>query len=260
MVIVAAFQIKLRELKENYEIVKNQCEELRDKNVDFLCLPEKWNSIDTSLELIGDDSSFLKEVSNLSKKYGLYIILGALSEKSEDKTYVTSYFFDNKGKLLGKQRKIHLYSFENRRYSKGTEFKIFDTEFGKIGIAVCFDLNAFPEVARAFALKGTDIIFNPVMVYEEGIENWHIYLKSRALENRLPIVGVNSIGKAPSGHIVSGESLLISFKKGHESPAKLNFKFGKKSEEELIISDIDLDYPRKIRKKRLAEMQEFKIN
>ena len=259
MVKIAAFQIRLRNLKDNFEKIKEHCDYLKDENVEILCLPEKWNAIDKTSETVADDSSFLKEVSNLSKKIKMYIILGALSEKVQDNYYVTAYLFDKNGKILGKQRKIHLYSFETKKFSKGSEFKIFDTDFGKIGIAVCFDLNAFPEVARAFALKGTDIIFNPVMVFEQGIENWHIYLKSRALENRMPIVGVNSVGKSPLGNNITGESLIISFKKGHESPAKLKFTHGKKSEEEMLITDIDLEYPRKIRTKRLAEIQEFKI-
>ena len=259
MVKIAAFQIKLRNIEDNLEKIKECCEIIKNKGVQILCLPEKWNQIDFEPEIISDDDPFLEEVSNISKKYKLHIVLGALPEQDSDKIYVTSYFFDKNGEILGKQRKIHLYSFESKKYSKGDKFKIFNTEFGKIGIAICFDLNAFPEVARAFALKGTDLIFNPVMVFEDGIENWHIYLKSRALENRIPIVGVNSIGKTPRGFNLTGESLLIQFKKGHESPAKLSFHNGKKSEEEIIISEIDISYPKIIRKKRLAEIQEFKI-
>ena len=259
MVKVASLQIKLRNIEENFEKIKEYGEKLRDENVDILCLPEKWNATSISYKTVTDDSSFLRDMSNFSRKYNIYVILGALGEKVKDKVYVTAYLFDKKGDIIGKQRKIHLYAFETKRFSKGSEFKVFETDFGKIGIAVCFDLNAFPEVGRAFALKGTDIIFNPVMVFEEGIENWHIYLKSRALENRMPIVGVNSVGKAPLGNSVTGESLIIGFKRGFESPAKLELNYGKKSEEEMIITDIDLEYPRKIRARRLAEIQEFKI-
>ena len=259
MVKIASFQIKLRNIQENFEKIKEQGEKLKDENVEILCLPEKWNATSTPPETVSDESSFLKDISNFAKKYNIYIILGALAEKEQDKIYVTAYFINKNGKIMGKQRKIHLYSFETKKFSKGSEFRIFETDFGKIGIAICFDLNAFPEVGRAFALKGTDIIFNPVMVFEEGIENWHIYLKSRALENRMPIVGVNSVGKSPMGNSVTGESLMISFKKGYESPAKLKLNYGKKAKEEIIITDIDLEYPRKIRVKRLAEIQEFKM-
>ncbi len=259
MVKIAAFQIKIASLEDNYIKLEEICKKLQDQNVDILCLPEKWSQTNKKPEYIDDKSPFLEKIANLSKKFKIYIILGALSEKENDKSYVTSYFYHKNGELLGKQRKIHLYSFESKYYAKGSEFKIFETEFGKIGITICFDLNAFPEVARALALKGVDLIFNPVMVFEAGIENWHIYLKSRALENRLPIVGVNSVGKSPMGNNLTGESLIIKFKKGHESPAKMKYEMGKKSEEDLIISNIDLEYPRQIRKKRLAEIQDFKI-
>jgi len=259
MVKIASFQIKLRDIKENFEKIREFGEKLSDENVEILCLPEKWNATSSPPETISDESSFLKEIANFAKKYNIYVVLGALAEKAQEKIYVTAYLIDKKGEIMGKQRKIHLYSFEAKKFSKGSEFKVFETDFGKIGIAVCFDLNAFPEVGRAFAIKGTDIIFNPVMVFEEGIENWHIYLKSRALENRMPIVGVNSVGKSPMGNNLTGESLIIGFKKGYESPAKLKLSYGKKGKEEMIITNIDLDYPRKIRAKRLAEIQEFKM-
>jgi len=259
MVKVAAFQIKIASFNDNFKKIEDKCKKLQDENVDILCLPEKWSQTDVKPEYINDDHPFLNKISNLAKKYKIYIILGALSEKENESSFVTSYFFGKHGELLGKQRKIHLYSFESKYYARGSEFKIFDTEFGKIAITICFDLNAFPEVARALALKGVDLIFNPVMVFESGIENWHIYLKSRALENRLPLVGVNGVGKSPMGTNLTGESLIIKFRKGHESPAKMKFELGKKSEEDLIISNIDLDYPRQIRQKRLAEIQDFKI-
>ena len=259
MVKVAAFQIKIASFQENLKKIKEKCKELSDQDVDILCLPEKWNQTEVKPDYIDDESPLLDNIADLARKFNLYIVLGAVSEKDGDKSFVTSYFFSKEGKLLGKQRKIHLYSFESKYYAKGSEFKIYDTEFGKIAITICLDLNAFPEVARALALKGVDLIFNPVMVFESGIENWHIYLKSRALENRLPIVGVNGVGKSPMGSTLTGESLIISFRKGHESPAKMKYQIGKKSEEEIIISKINLDYPRQIRKKRLAEIQDFKI-
>ena len=157
MVKVAAFQIKIASLEDNFLKLEENCENLRDQNVDILCLPEKWSQTDVKPEYINDNGPFLKRISELAKKYNIYIVLGALSEKEDENSYVTSYFFDNKGKCLGKQRKIHLYSFESKYYAKGSEFKIFDTEFGKIGINICFGRH-HPLNWMMYGLNGAEIV------------------------------------------------------------------------------------------------------
>ncbi|MHA1379950.1 MAG: nitrilase-related carbon-nitrogen hydrolase [Candidatus Helarchaeota archaeon] len=259
MVNICVLQIKVRSSEENYEKIEELLLEAQSKNVEIACLPEKWNASELMAPIEEENGNTFKFLSKMAKKFDMYLVGGAISIKKDNENYVVSYVFDPNGKCIGAQKKIHLYSYENKYIKSGNELEIIKTKFGPIGVAICFDLNAFPEIGRSFALNGVNLIFNPSMIYDVGIENWHIYLKARALENRMPIVGINSVGKAPSGHLLTGESIIISFYKGHQSPAKLKIIQGPKNKEKLIFANLDLSYPMEIRKKRLSYVKSFSI-
>ena len=105
-------------------------------------------------------------LSSLAKKLNIYIIGGSIPEKEGNKIFNTSFRFDKKGKLIGKHRKIHLFDIdikgklsvkESDYISPGDKVTILDTEYCKIGIAICYDMR-FPELIRKMALEGTQII------------------------------------------------------------------------------------------------------
>ena len=267
---VAAIQNKKTSKEETFDRVEKLIQEAANANVDIACLSERWNlpglevanlkqfdRLDFKKYFEPQEGDTLQKLSEWAKENSIYLIGGAILENIGDKNYSVSPFFDRSGKLIGKQYKIHLYGIENRFLDRGNEFKFFKTEFGIISMAICFDFNAFPEVARYLAVNGADLVFNPSLIRREGLESWHIYLKARALENRLPVVGCNGIGKNGFGGVFTGECLIIDFQVGHESPAKLKIRQGKKSEEQIVIGDLNLEYARKIRKKRLSERIEF---
>jgi len=259
LVKVGVIQIKIRNPQENFEKIEDFMTEAKNNQAEVVCLPEKWNTTGPMSPIEEESGETYNFLSKMARKFEIYLVGGAITINSNKENFVISYIFDPNGNCIGKQKKIHLYSYENKYVKSGNELEIIKTKFGLIGVAICFDLNAFPEIGRSFALNGVNLIFNPSMIYDVGIENWHIYLKARALENRMPIIGINSVGKAPSGHSLTGESIIIGFYKGHQSPAKLKIIQGKKNEEQLIFADLDLSYPMEIRKKRLSNMRTFKI-
>ncbi|MFX1451253.1 MAG: carbon-nitrogen hydrolase family protein [Promethearchaeota archaeon] len=259
MVKIGVLQLQIRKDEDNFNKIEELINEAKEKGIEIVCLPEKWNAKAALDPIENKEGNVFQFLSKIAKKYKIFIVGGAILVKIDDKNYVVSYVFDNNGKCIGNQRKIHLYSYENQYITSGSELELINTELGIIGVAICFDLNAFPEVGRAYALNGADIVFNPSMISEVGIENWHIYLKARALENRMPVVGVNGVGKSPAGNLMTGESIIIGFHKGHESPAKLKIIQGEKNKEQLIFADLDLKYPQKIRQNRLSNIKSFKI-
>ncbi len=259
MVKIGVLQLQVRKDKENFEKIEELINEAKNKNIDIVCLPEKWNAKSPLEPIENENGSVFKFLSKMAKNYKLYVIGGAIVVNLDEKKYVISYIFDKNGKCIGAQRKIHLYSYENQYITSGSELELINTDFGLIGVAICFDLNAFPEVGRAYALNGASIVFNPSMIPVNGIENWHIYLKARVLENRMPVVGINSVGGSPAGNVLTGESIIIGFHKGHETPAKLKIIKGEKNKEQLIFADLDLQYPQKLREKRFSNIKSFKI-
>lgn len=256
---ICALQTRIEEKVALFPKVENLIAQAAKQEVDAICLPEKWTQYDLNDPHAIDFKTSEKFLSSMAKEHGVYVIGGAVIEQSEEGEFVTSYIFDRSGENIGKQRKVHLYLMEPKLYKRGRTFRTFQTDFGVVGVAVCFDLNAFPEVGRAFAQHGVDLMFNPVMVSDAGIENWHIYMKARTLENRMPICGVNPVGTSPFGNVIPGESIIIGFKKGHTTPAKLDVSIGKKNQEDVLIKEIDLKYAKKLRTARLSEMVPFEF-
>jgi predicted amidohydrolase len=254
---VAGIQISKEETKEkNIEKAYKLSKEAADKEVDMVCFPEKWNikNGDPLKDSEEEDGPSIRCLERIASENGIYVLGGSIWEKEGKKYYNKSRLFDRSGNCIGLHRKIHLYKFEKMVFTPGDRLEPCKTEFGKVGMTICFDL-AFPEVARILTLKGADIILNPSFIVSSGIENWHIYLKARALENRMPIVSVNAVSNERD-EVWPGSSLIIGFKEGYESPSKLELTEAS-SEEEIITANLNLEFARKIREIRLAERSEI---
>lgn len=251
---VAAVQSKMYDNKEKImEKIKYQIEKASKFGANIVCLSERWNMLTGTIK---DDPEMLDGISNkslslIAEEFGIYIVGGAIWQEKGNKYIITSSLFNDKGERIGLQQKQHLYLFEKEFFEPGGELKLFKTKWGNLGILICFDMT-FPESPRKLVLNGADILFTPVMIREEGIENWHRYLKVRSLENRIPIVGVNIVGET-SNKRYTGESLIIDFKKGYISPSKLDISIGKKNESDVIIKEINLKFTKKLREIRLKE-------
>ena len=223
-------------------------------NPDIICLPERWtpffNDIPQNIqEERGDNYEFIKD---LAKKYEISLLSGAIWEKrnSQKKPSITCYYFNNKGEEIGRQDKIHLYSYEQGIFEPGRVLNIFKLGESKFAILICFDI-AFYETPRLAAENEADILLSPTQIREEGMHNWNIYLQARALENRIPIVACNSVGSFNKRKFL-GTSKIISFVKNFISPSKLKIVEGPK-DSGYIFDNIDLKFPRKIRKIRFNE-------
>jgi predicted amidohydrolase len=228
----------------------------KHKKNEIVCLPERWvpfskNLIENLQEERGDDYVFVK---NLARKYTINIISGAIWENraNSEKPAITCYFFDENGEEIGRQDKIHLYASEQEQFKPGKELNLFKIDKSYyFAILICFDM-AFFETPRVAVENGADILFSPTQIRENGMFNWDIYLKARALENRVPIVACNTCGKYLRRRFL-GESKIISFLKGSVSPSKLKIVEGPSGSSGFIFDDIDLDFPRKLRSIRLNE-------
>ncbi|MFX1377822.1 MAG: carbon-nitrogen hydrolase family protein [Promethearchaeota archaeon] len=226
------------------------------KYCDIICLPERWvpylkNPTQNFQEQRGTDYSFVK---NLAKEYNIKFISGGIWEKrtSSKKPAITCYFFDENGEEIGRQDKIHLYGYEREQFEPSKELQLFKfNDSYSFAILICFDM-AFFETPRLAVESGADILFSPTQIRNDGMENWNVYLKARALENRVPIVACNTFGHYLRRKFL-GNSKIISFYRGNISPSKLKIMEGPKSSSGFIIDEIDLNFPRKLRKIRFKE-------
>ena len=103
-------------------------------------------------------------------------------ERDGDVVYNTAVLIDRKGNLAGKYRKVSLPREEiDGGITPGNSFPVFDTDFGKVGMMICWDVT-FPDAAKTLAMNGADVILMPIA---GG------YLKlamARALENQVFLV------------------------------------------------------------------------
>ena len=224
-----------------------------DKNSDFIVLPEMFNcpySNDKFIEYCENEktSQTLFKISELSSKNNVYILAGSIPEKEKGKLYNTSYLFDRNGKIIAKHRKMHLFDIdvkgkisfrESDVLTAGNNITVVDTEFGKIGIGICYDIR-FPELARLMTLKGASILFYPgAFNMTTGPAHWELLFRSRALDNQVYCIGVAPALNMNASYHSFGHSIITN--PWGEIIAEASEK------EELIISEINLNEIKKIR-------------
>ncbi|MFA3783490.1 nitrilase-related carbon-nitrogen hydrolase [Melioribacteraceae bacterium 4301-Me] len=186
--------------------------------------------------------------SELAKEVGSIIILN-LFEKCGDKAYDTSPIINKDGKILGLTRMIHITDYacfhEQSYYTPGdTDTPVYQTEFGKIGIAICYDRH-YPEYMRALALKGAEIVFIPqagaVGEWPDGL--FEAEMRVAAFQNGYYTALCNRVGKEEC-LTFAGESFVCNPK--GEIIARAN-----NGMEEILICDVDLSTVKESHAKKL---------
>ncbi|MGA1871137.1 MAG: nitrilase-related carbon-nitrogen hydrolase [bacterium] len=215
----------------------------RETGIHFLSFPELVGTgFDygylTSLSLSDIERSFEKIIHAFSKKakeYNVYIQCGSIVEACEGKVYNSAPLIDPAGTLLGTYHKNHLFPLMNEGdfFSPGDTPHVFTTHYGKIGIAICFDVR-FPDLFRDLALGGAEIVFVPAQFPVARINHWDILLRARAIENQYFIAGTNRVGK-DTDNIYPGHTMLLD-PVGEEIGQRLENK-----PESWVVGTCDLD-------------------
>lgn len=228
-------------------------EESVKNNADFIVLPEMFNcpySNDKFIEYSEEeqDSPTLNKISALAKKNEVYILAGSIPERESDRLYNTSYLFNRKGEIIAKHRKMHLFDIdiedqitfkESDVLTAGDEFTIANTEFGKIGIGICYDIR-FVELARIMVENKALLLFYPeAFNMATGPAHWELLFRSRALDNQVFCIGVAPALNKDASYHSYGHSIVTN--PWGEVIVQSNEK------EDLIFCEIDLDEIKKVR-------------
>ncbi|MCD6324135.1 MAG: hypothetical protein J7L55_03405 [Desulfurococcales archaeon] len=168
--------------------------------VDFVVFPELWTTgydreaIRKYAESV-DDGWSVRVLSSLAREYGVNII-STVPLREGERIYDASLLITHEG-ISGIYRKIHLFRpyRENEIFTAGKDLGLFETKLGKVGIAICYDLR-FPELFRALAMGGAEIIFVPASWGAPRSIQWRALLRGRAAENEVFLVGVNRVGRS----------------------------------------------------------------
>ncbi len=189
-----------------------------------------------------------EKLSSLAGELGVYIFGGSIPELHDGSIYNTSFIFDRRGHMIGKHRKIHLFDIdieggirfkESDTLERGNQVTVVDTEYGKIGTAICYDMR-FPELMRLMVLKGAEIIIVPAAFNTTtGPAHWEVTLRARALDNQVYYIAASPARNLNASYHAYGHSALVN--PWGEIVSQADEK------ETIIYGEIDMKYIRKIR-------------
>lgn len=251
---IAAIQMStVADKMENVRTVKTYLEKIKDENPDFVILPEMfcWPYQTENFPIYAEKEGgpVWQQLSGYAKQYGIYLIGGSMPEKdAEGNVYNTSYIFDREGKQIGKHRKVHLFDIdvkggqtfkESDTLTAGDSDTVFDTEFGKIGVMLCFDIR-FPELSRMMVNDGAKVIFVPAAFnMTTGPAHWELSFRTRALDNQIYMVGCAPARDVSAGYISWGHSIVTD---------PWGRVTGMLDENEgILLAELDMDYEEQVR-------------
>ncbi len=251
---VAALQMPVSADKmENLKTVERKLAELKDEHADFIMLPEMfccpYRTECFPVYAEEEGGPIWQALSVLARKYNVYLIGGSMPERGADgNVYNTTYIFDRNGEQIGKHRKTHLFDIdiqggqsfrESDTLTAGNTDCVFDTEFGRMGVMICFDIR-FPEMARLTVNDGAQVIFIPAAFnMTTGPAHWELSFRARALDNQVYMLGCAPMRDPSSGYTSWGHSILVN--PWGEVLAQLDEKEG------VLMGEIDLEYEKQIR-------------
>lgn len=223
--------------------------QLRD--VDFVCLSEAWIGSLTLEEK--DYKSTLDTLAKIASNNKFNLITGGLFTKRGLQTFDTCHIIDRSGSVVGffDKRFPSMAFGERDKVSAGRDLPVFTVEDVKFGIVICVDA-IYPELARAYALRGAQMVFNPSNIPHNRNALWKHITSTRAAENTVFCVYVNNTHTTyPDNRVVTGHSIVA----GPDGEVLLEGD----EEERVLRCEIDLREIDKVRERRkyLADVHEF---
>ncbi|RZK64587.1 MAG: carbon-nitrogen hydrolase [Pedobacter sp.] len=192
-----------------YEQVKFFVDAVSGYKSDFIMFPEFFNTPllepynhlpeKEAMEKLADQTEeIVKKLQEYAVSYNVNIISGSMPVKENGKLYNATYLCHRNG-LTEDYRKIHITPNEQKYYgmSGGDKIGVFDTDCGKIGILICYDVE-FPELSRIYADQGMQILFVPFLTdTQNGYTRVRHCAQARAIENECYVAIAGCVGNLP---------------------------------------------------------------
>lgn len=227
---------------------------------DFALFPEFFNAplmaennhlqeSEAIRELAKHTDLLVKKFAELAISYNINIITGSMPEIVDNQLFNAGYLCRRDG-TIDRFEKIHVTPDEVKVWGLqgGNAIRSFDTDCGKIGIMICYDIE-FPEMSRLLADEGVDLLFVPFLTdTQNGYSRVRNCARARAIENECYVAIAGSVGNLPKVHnmdIQYAQSMVFT-------PCDFPFPAnGIKAEatpntEMILIADVDIDLLREL--------------
>ena len=166
----------------------------------------------------GKIQSFLREQA---ERHGVWLVGGTIPLRCPDpnKIYATCLLYNHHGEQVARYDKIHLFDVtivdsgesytESETITSGHDVVVVDTPFGRLGLAVCYDLR-FPELFRNMLDKGVELVALPsAFTAITGKAHWECLIRARAIENLMFVIAAAQGGYHKNGRETYGDSMIV---------------------------------------------------
>lgn len=258
---VASLQYYIRPV-ESFDQFRHQVEGLVETAEDYRCrlmvFPEYFTSQLLTLanvrrpiheqirHLARHVPRFIDLMSGLARTHGIYIVAGTIPNVDEEggPVYNDSFVFSPNGDW-DHQGKLHMTRFEAEDWDvkARSKLKIFELDFGRIAVAICYDVE-FPEIARQAALHDAKILCVPSCTDDrQGFLRVRYCAQARAIENQMYVIHAGTVGSLPMVPAVSlnyGQASILT-------PSDFSFARdgiladGNPNMESMVIGELDLE-------------------
>jgi predicted amidohydrolase len=146
-----------------------------------------------------------EEMRILARRFQMYIVAGTVPTIEGKEQIFNESFIHGPSGSVGVQGKLHMTRFEKEEWliSPRSALRVFETDFGKIAIAICYDVE-FPEIARAAASEGAHILVVPSCTDDrQGFLRVRYCAQARAIENQMYVIHSCTVGSLPMVPVVS---------------------------------------------------------
>ena len=211
MPIIAAIQINgSSDIERNLSTTEVLVRKAARAGAKFIATPEATTYLgphDRKIKLAEPvDGPTHQRLANLAAECEVTLLVGSVAERCDDtKAYNTSLLFGPDGQRIASYRKMHLFDVdlsesggvcfkESDTTGRGAELVVANTDVGKVGLSICFDLR-FPEMYRALCDQGAQILAVPsAFTLMTGKDHWHTLLRARAIENQAWVIAPGQWG------------------------------------------------------------------
>lgn len=209
---LAQFEVQIGKPERNFQTALGHIEHAASLGSTLVLLPELWSSgydLQNSRQYFEINQELIERLKTLSKKFNI-AIGGSYITCDEAGCRNTILITLPNESVTPPYHKVHLFRLldEHQYFKAGDQFLSIDFEWGKAGLAICYDLR-FPELFRFYSKNGVSCILIVAQWGAKRAEHWRTFLRARAIENQLFVAAVNAIGMVGSNSL-AGYSAVIS--------------------------------------------------
>jgi len=188
----------------NLEALESLCEQAIAAGADLLALPElalTGYNIFAQLDELSEDvgGPLTTRVAELARQHGLFILFGLAERQADGRLTNSAVLIDDRGQRIATYHKRQLWDKEADHFVAGDDLCVIDTRLGRLGLMICYD-NEFPEMARALARHGAEVILSPTANMVPNAERQILQIRARALDNQRFVACINRAGSEEALH------------------------------------------------------------